>query len=63
MTKYEAQEIQRLERLHAAGEYQTNIAISLSSLIRSAKTKKSENELYCLAINYFYVSKHPEFKI
>ncbi len=63
MTKSEAREIQKLEQMHKLGGYETNIALGLSALIRSARTKKSENELYCLAINYFYVSKHPEFRI
>lgn len=63
MTKFEAKEIEKLEKMHAIGGYETNIALGLSALIRSARTKKSEDELYCLAMNYFCVSKHPEFRI
>ena len=63
MTKFEAKEIQKLETMHSIGGYETNIALGLSSLVRCARTTKSRNELINLAMNYFYVAKHPEFRI
>ena len=63
MTKSESKQVQVLEKMHLIGGYEANIAISLSSLIRAARTKKSEDELTCLAMHYFRVSKHPDFKL
>jgi hypothetical protein len=63
MTKSESKQVQTLEQMHLIGGDEANIALSLSALIRAARTKKSEDELLCLAMHYFRVSKHPEFKI
>ena len=59
MTKSESREIANLAVMHKIGMIDT-VARSLSSLVRSARTKKSENALREYA-DIFNVKNHPDF--
>ena len=62
MTKSEIRELATLMAMHALGGYTINIALGLSSLIRSARTKRSANALLEYA-EVFGVKNHPNFKV
>ena len=62
MNKSELRETEKLAIMHKLGMKDT-IALSLSALIRSARTTKSRNEIICAASNVPAVIQHPEFKI
>lgn len=61
MTKSEDREISVINRLYMAG-LNTNVALALSSLIRSCRSKKSREELIDYA-HAWNVASHPDFKI
>lgn len=61
MNKSETREINILLAMHALGGYKTNIALGLSSLIRSARSQRSANALREYA-EVFGVQNHPNFK-
>ena len=60
MTKLESKQVQILEKMHAIGGYQENIALSLSSLIRSARKDNTKVELLAYAVK-FNVMNEPQF--
>ena len=59
MTKFQQKQVSMIQ-LYLANNMQDTAARSLSALIRSAMTKKSQNELMALAITYKLAS-NPEF--
>jgi hypothetical protein len=61
MTKAEDREITIIHRLYLAGLH-TNVALALSSLIRSCRSKKSREELIDYA-HAWNVQSHPDFKV
>jgi hypothetical protein len=61
MTKAELREINTINRLFMAG-LDTNVALALSSLIRSCRSKKSREELIDYA-HAWNVQSHPDFKV
>ena len=63
MTKSETREVQVITRYYAAGLELDWVARSLSSLIRSARTTKSRNELITYAAGFPSLVQHPEFII
>jgi hypothetical protein len=61
MTKAEDREITNINRLFLAG-LDTNVALALSALIRSCRSKKSREELIDYA-HAWNVQSHPDFKV
>jgi hypothetical protein len=60
MTKSELKEINKIISYHAAGLEIEWVARALSSLIRSARTNKSQQELFAVAVK-LNADSHPEF--
>jgi hypothetical protein len=60
MTKSESKEIARSVQYSEAGLGKDYLARALSSLIRSARTTKSQNEIMAIAVAHG-VTSNPEF--
>lgn len=60
MTKSEAKEIAKCVQYSEAGLGKDYLARALSSLIRSARTTKSQNEIMAIAVSHG-VTSNPEF--
>jgi len=60
MTKSESKEVARSVQYSEAGLGKDYLARSLSSLIRSARTTKSQNEIMAIAVAHG-ITSNPEF--
>ena len=60
MTKSELKEVNKIISYHAAGLEIDWVARALSALIRSARTTKSQQELFSVAVK-LNADSHPEF--
>jgi hypothetical protein len=60
MNKAEKKQVEILEKMHALGGYEENIALSLSSLIRSTLKDNTKVELLKYAVK-FNVINRPQF--
>ena len=60
MTKSEFKEVTKICQYHAAGLEIDWVARALSALIRAARTTKSQQELFAVAVK-LNAESHPEF--
>jgi hypothetical protein len=60
MTKSELKEVNKIISYHTAGLEIDWVARALSALIRSARTNKSQQELFAVAVK-LNADSHPEF--